>query len=59
MRSIASLRILSDAAYDNLIQFGAPKAAPVTEATPASSSRNKEKSFASLMCVPLIVFPKK
>ena len=59
MRLTASLKIASEAAYDNRIQFGAPKAAPVTEATLASSSRNKEKSLASLMCFPLIVFPKK
>ena len=59
IRLIASLKIASEAAYDNLMQFGAPKAAPVTEATLASSSRNKEKSFASLMYFPLIVFPKK
>ena len=59
MRLIASLKIASEAAYDNRIQFGAPKAAPVTEATLASSRRNNEKSLASLMCFPLMVFPKK
>ena len=54
----ADLISTSDAAYEILMQFGFPKASPVTVATCAFSSRNSAKSLAFSILFPLILFPK-
>src|SRR5690606_18700130 len=45
-------------AYDNRIQFGLPKASPVTVATLAFSNKYIEKSAALFILTPFNSFPK-
>ncbi len=55
---MASVKISSLVAYESLMQFGFPKASPVTVATLASDKRYIEKSSALLMVFPRKVLPK-
>lgn len=58
IRDKASVSNSSLAAYEKRMQFGFPKASPVTVATLASDNKYIEKSSALLINVPRKVFPK-
>ena len=55
---MASVNNASLVAYENRIQFGFPKASPVTVATVASANKYIEKSSALLLNFPRNVLPK-
>ena len=56
--SIAKRIFSSDAAYEILKQFPFPNASPVTVATCAFSKRNRAKSVAFSIFLPLRTLPK-